>query len=68
MTRFECPECGYPLYCGCKSCIDKIPVGIKPYIYYNLDNGYGIIKCGNCGYERGEDEWLDIWEKQLNKK
>ena len=62
--KYVCPECNYPMYCGCENCKDKIPEEYKPYYYFDIGKNSGVIKCYNCGFELSEDEWLDVWMEQ----
>ena len=51
-----CPKCGYPQYCGCSSCVSKVPEGIKPYTWK-----YGeLVVCSGCGFTAHCDFWLSL--------
>ena len=52
-----CPKCGYPQYCGCDSCKDRLPKDIEPYTYDETGN---CIYCANCGLTMHEDWWLTL--------
>lgn len=58
----HCPKCGYPQYCGCESCISKLPQGMKPYTW---DETGELISCANCGYTEHVDIWGEIEEKEV---
>ena len=55
-----CPNCGYKLYCGCKSRAPRNPPGVKTY--RDTEDGEGYI-CGYCGFAASCDWWLD-WDMQ----
>ena len=55
----HCPKCGYPQYCGCKTCLPKIPEGIKPHKWDKTGN---LISCSNCGFTQHCDFWLTLEE------
>jgi transcription elongation factor Elf1 len=57
--KLHCPKCGYPQYCGCNSCIDKVPTDYKPWIY--SEDGE-LISCANCGFTMHSDWWLTLEE------
>jgi hypothetical protein len=61
-SYYHCPKCGYPQYCGCKSCIDELPEGMKPYKWDEMGE---LISCANCGYTEHVDIWGEIEEKEL---
>lgn len=50
-----CPRCGYPQYCGCDACKNKVPDGFKAQIYEGC-----IITCPSCGLSKHEDWWLNL--------
>ena len=55
---YICPKCGYPQYCGCASCKDRIPEGIKP----QKRTSHGT-QCGNCGFAPDIGWWMDYeWD------
>ena len=56
----KCPKCGYPQYCGCWGCRDKIPTGYNSQIV--TDEGY---TCSNCGFEASYDQWEQIDHEQI---
>lgn len=53
-SQYGCPRCGYPIYCGCESCLPGIPDGYKPQQVSD-----GLLTCANCGLTMGEDAWMD---------
>jgi hypothetical protein len=69
---YKCPRCGYPQFCGCPSCKDKIPEGMFPYRwkYEDLPEGktLELIVCANCNLEGSPDFWLDEEGKRYNDK
>ncbi len=73
-NTFICPKCGYPQYCGCSSCKDKIPKNYFPYKWrhetiegqekYPLE----LCVCANCGFEASIDWWMEYCAKQYMDK
>lgn len=61
----KCPKCGYPQYCGCPTCLPRLPEGYKPEIR-NPDEE--TLSCANCGYTQTYDGWLMIEEEQLKEQ
>lgn len=51
-----CPNCGYPQYCGCVHCKDRLPAGMKGWTYENPC----FVVCGNCGFTASEEWWMDL--------
>jgi len=69
----KCPKCGYPQFCGCPSCKDKIPQGIFPYKwrYEFIDKDHPsmeLMQCANCGFDASPDWWMDEEVRQYEKK
>lgn len=70
-----CPNCGYKQHCGCKSCKDRVPEGMKGWITNYEDDTYS---CANCGLTAHPDWWSSLeWDvfvlsgerdKQLQKE
>jgi len=52
-----CPECGYPMHCGCDACRPRLPKDMVPYRPTWDGEGY---RCGNCGFVEGCDGWIEI--------
>jgi DNA-directed RNA polymerase subunit RPC12/RpoP len=63
----HCPKCGYPQFCGCVTCMKRIPKDVKPYRWEHGE----VIVCGNCGFAAHCDWWLtlegDVFFKELMK-
>jgi len=57
-----CPQCGYPQYCGCITCLKKVPEGHLPY-HWTEDGEH--IACANCGLTMHADMWLDAEARQI---
>ena len=62
MYRFNtpelaCPKCGYPQYCPCDNCKDRLPTEFKPWIYQPDGNS---IACAGCGFIESIDYWEDL--------
>jgi hypothetical protein len=61
----NCPECGYPQYCGCPACLPRIPEGYMPEI---VTADGEATTCANCGFTQSYDGWLMIAEEQLKEQ
>lgn len=62
--KLVCPKCDYPYYCGCSSCISKVPDGMKPHT--RTEDGEAVV-CPNCGFVGSDDYWLDEEMRQLDE-
>ena len=71
-TADNCPKCGYPQYCGCSACKDKIPEGIFPYKWkcepIEGHEPLELYVCANCGFEASIDWWADEFQKQYKQR
>ena len=63
-NKTKCPQCDYPQYCPCDSCIDQLPKGYKPWIWLRGE----LVSCGNCGFTAHCDQWTDIEWEQFKKR
>lgn len=63
-NTFLCPECGYPQYCGCAECKDKIPNGFNAYKWNDKDE----LICVNCGFKAHINWWSSESVKQFKAK
>ena len=61
-TTSTCPQCRYPQYCGCITCLKKVPEGYLPY-HWTEDGEH--ITCANCGLTMHVDQWLDEEARQI---
>jgi len=60
----KCPKCNYEMRCPCPACIDKVPLGFKPWIWTPDGN---CVKCANCGYTEHVDTWSELEIIEINK-
>ena len=60
-TITRCPECGYPMFCGCPACIEDVPIEFNPYV---LDKTGEFCTCACCGLTMHASEWMDEDFKQ----
>jgi len=71
-NTFICPKCGYPQFCGCKSCKDRIPEGFLPYKWksepFEGHEPLELYICANCGFEASIDWWMDESVKQYKDR